>query len=99
MGALVNMGNGHLHPLNLCRGELALMSLGATIYEQSPVLKIERGTKAKVVTEHGSVTADNVALLVMLTILLSEKLRGRLFPVNSFIVASEPLSDDLVQSN
>ena len=98
MGALVNMGNGHLHPLNLCRGEAkAAMSLGATIYEQSPVLKIERGTKAKVVTEHGSVTADNVVIAGNAYHFIERKLRGRLFPVNSFIVASEPLSDDLVR--
>lgn len=98
MGALVNMGNGHLHPLNLCCGEAkAAMSLGATIYEQSPVLKIERGTKAKVVTEHGSVTADNVVIAGNAYHFIERKLRGRLFPVNSFIVASEPLSDDLVR--
>ena len=89
MGALVNMGNGHLHPLNLCRGEAkAAMSLGATIYEQSPVLKIDRGTKAKVVTEHGSVTADNVVIAGNAYHFIERKLRGRLFPVNSFIVAS-----------
>ena len=98
MGALVNMGNGHLHPLNLCRGEAkAAMSLGATIYEQSPVLKIERGKKAKVVTEHGSVTADSVVIAGNAYHFIERKLRGRLFPVNSFIVASEPLSDDLVR--
>jgi glycine/D-amino acid oxidase-like deaminating enzyme len=97
MGALVNMGNGHLHPLNLCRGEAkAAMSLGATIYEQSPVLKIERGKKAKVVTEQGSVTADSVVIAGNAYHFIEPKLRGRLFPVNSFIVASEPLSEDLV---
>ena len=98
MGALVNMGNGHLHPLNLCRGEAkAAISLGATIYEQSPVLKIERGEKAKVITEHGSVTADSIVIAGNAYHFIEPKLRGRLFPVNSFIVASEPLSDDLVR--
>ena len=93
MGALVNMGNGHLHPLNLCRGEAkAAMSLGATIYEQSPVLKIERGKKAKVVTEHGSVTADNVVIAGNAYHFIERKLRGRLIPVNSYIVATEPLT-------
>ncbi|MDG1164933.1 MAG: FAD-binding oxidoreductase, partial [Porticoccaceae bacterium] len=63
IGAMLNMGNGHLHPLNLCAGEAAAAaSLGATIYEQSPVLRIERGSKAKVVTEQGAVTADFVVL-------------------------------------
>jgi glycine/D-amino acid oxidase-like deaminating enzyme len=72
------------------------MSLGATIYEQSPVLKIERGKKAKVVTEQGSVTADSVVIAGNAYHFIEPKLRGRLFPVNSFIVASEPLSEDLV---
>ena len=63
IGALLNMGNGHLHPLNLCVGEArAAESLGATIYEQSHVVNIEKGTKARVVTERGSVTADSVIL-------------------------------------
>jgi glycine/D-amino acid oxidase-like deaminating enzyme len=63
VGALLNMGNGHLHPLNLCIGEaMAAVSLGATIYEQSPVINIEKGAKPKVVTEQGSVTADAVVL-------------------------------------
>ena len=98
IGALVNMGNGHLHPLNLCRGEAAAaISLGANFYEQSPVLNIERGEKARVVTEGGSVTADSVVLAGNAYHFIEPELRGRLFPVNSFIVASEPLSDDLVK--
>ena len=97
VGALLNMGNGHLHPLNLCIGEaMAAVSLGATIYEQSPVINIERGTKPKVVTEHGSITADAVVLAGNAYHFLEKKLRGVMFPVNSFIVATEPLSDDMV---
>ena len=97
VGALLNMGNGHLHPLNLCIGEaMAAVSLGATIYEQSPVINIERGAKPKVVTEHGSITADAVVLAGNAYHFLEKKLRGVMFPVNSFIVATEPLSDDMV---
>lgn len=97
IGALLNMGNGHLHPLNLCIGEaMAAVSLGATIYEQSPVTRIERGTKPRVVTEHGSVTAAAVVLAGNAYHFLEKKLRGIMFPVNSFIVATEPLTDDVV---
>ena len=95
--ALLNMGNGHLHPLNLCIGEArAAESLGATIYEQSPVLHIEHGATAKVVTEQGSVTADSVVIAGNAYHLLERKLRGILFPVNSYIIATEPLADDVV---
>jgi len=62
IGALLNMANGHLHPLKMCVGEArAAASLGATIYEQSPVLNIEKGGKPRVVTQRGSITADAVA--------------------------------------
>jgi gamma-glutamylputrescine oxidase len=99
IGALMNMGNGHLHPLNLCVGEArAAVSQGATIYEQSPVLNIEKGSRPKVVTQQGSVTADFVIIAGNAYHALERKLRGIMFPVNSFITATEPLSDDLVAS-
>lgn len=99
IGALMNMGNGHLHPLNLCLGEArAAVSLGATIYENSPVLHIEKSGKPRVITQQGSVTADFVVLAGNAYHFLEPKLRGFLFPVNSFIIATEPLSEDLVNS-
>lgn len=97
IGALLNMGNGHLHPLNLCIGEArAAESLGTTFYEQSPVLDIEHGSKARVVTENGSILADSVVIAGNAYHLLEKKLRGIMFPVNSYIIATEPLSDDVV---
>ncbi len=97
IGSLLNMGNGHLHPLNLCIGEAtAAVSLGATIYENSPVLHIEHGDKPVVVTDKGSVTADSVVLAGNAYHFIEPKLRGNMFPVNSFIMATEPLSDDIV---
>ena len=98
IGALRNDGNGHVHPLNLCIGEaVAAVSLGVTISEQSPVVEIKRGPKATVVTAGGSVTADFVVLAGNAYHFLEPKLKGKLFPVNSFIIGSEPLSDELVQ--
>jgi len=99
IGSMLNMGNGHLHPLNLCIGEArAAESLGATIYEQSPVINIEHGDRPKVVTEHGSISADAVVLAGNAYHFLEKKLRGILFPVNSYIIATEPLSDEMVAS-
>lgn len=99
IGALLNMGNGHLHPLNLCIGEAkAAVSLGATIYEQSPVLNIEKGDKPRVVTQQGSVTADAVILAGNAYHVLERKLRGVMFPVRSYIIATEPLSEDIVNT-
>ncbi len=99
IGALMNMGNGHVHPLNLCIGEArAAVSQGATVYEQSPVQRIDRSGKPKVITEHGSVSADFVVIAGNAYHYLERKLRGIMFPVNSFIIASEPLSNEQVSS-
>ena len=97
VGALLNMGNGHLHPLNLCIGEArAAVSLQATIYERSPVLSIERGARPKVVTQQGSVTAEAVVIAGNAYHALEPKLRNIMFPVNSFIIATQPLSEETV---
>ena len=99
IGSLLNMGNGHLHPLNLCIGEAkAAESLGAVINERSPVLQIEHGDKPKVITEHGSVTADSVVIAGNAYHFIEPKLRGRMFPVNSFVIATEPLSAEIVEN-
>ena len=97
IGSMLNMGNGHLHPLNLCIGEArAAVSLGATIYEQSPVLKVEHGDKPRVITAGGSVTADTVVIAGNAYHHIEPALRGNMFPVNSFILATSPLSDEQV---
>ncbi|MDG2291296.1 MAG: FAD-dependent oxidoreductase, partial [Phycisphaerales bacterium] len=55
IGALLNMGNGHLHPLNLCIGEAkAAESLGTVLYEQSAALKIDHGDAVRISTAEGS---------------------------------------------
>jgi glycine/D-amino acid oxidase-like deaminating enzyme len=93
IGSLLNMGNGHVHPLNLCIGEArAAVSLGATIHECSPVLRIDHGARPMVVTDQGSVTADFVVIAGNAYHFIERKLRGLLFPVNSFIIATEPLT-------
>ncbi len=97
IGSFLNMGNGHLHPLNMCVGEArAAVSQGATIYEQSPVVRIEHGAKARVVTDHGAVTADAVVIAGNAYHALERKLGGIMFPVRSFIIATEPLSEETV---
>ena len=99
IGAHLNMANGHLHPLNLCIGEaMAAESLGALLYEQSPALKIDYGDKVCVTTKHGSVTADTVLLAGNAYQWVEKSLRRRFLPVRSFIIATEPLSSDLLNT-
>jgi glycine/D-amino acid oxidase-like deaminating enzyme len=92
IGALLNRGNGHLHPLKLCIGEArAAASLGTRFFEHSPVLSIERGSRAVVRTAEGSVTADAIVIAGNAYHHLEAELRGILFPVRSYIIATEPL--------
>ena len=97
IGALKNMGNGHLHPLNLVIGEAqAAVSLGAVIYEQSAAVKIDHGDAARVSTAEGSITADFVLIAGNAYQMVEKSLRSRFLPVRSFIIATEPLSEELL---
>ena len=97
VGGLFNMGNGHLHPLNLVKGEArAAMSRGATIHEGSRVANIVRGKKARVETNSGSVTSDFVVLAGNAYHALEPALRQVMVPVGSFIAATEPLPAETV---
>ncbi|MBQ62344.1 MAG: FAD-dependent oxidoreductase [Gammaproteobacteria bacterium] len=100
IGGRTNDLNGHLHPLNLCAGEArAATSLGALIYEQSEVINIEHGEKVRVSTPGGSVTADKVLLAGNAYQHLEQKnLSGLVFPAGTFIIATEPLSDDEIKA-
>ena len=97
IGSLLNMRNGHVHPLNLCIGEArAAVTQGATIYEQSPVIDIRHGARPKVFTERGTITADAVVVAGNAYHALESKLRGIMFPVRSYIIGTEPLPDETV---
>ena len=97
IGGLINMGNGHLHPLNLCKGEArAAVSLGTTIHEGSRVTGIVNGSRTRVLTDGGSVTADFVVIAGNAYHALDPALRNVMLPVGSFIAATEPLPPETV---
>jgi gamma-glutamylputrescine oxidase len=59
--ALLHMGGGHVHSLNLLLGEAkALSSHGVKIYESSPAVEVTYGNRVKVRTAKGSVTANKL---------------------------------------
>lgn len=99
LGAFANFRDGHLHPLNLCIGEArAAHGLGARIFEQSPVTGITHGDRPIVRTADGQVQADAVVLAGnAYSRLEPRKLSNLVFPAGSYILATEPLSDDLVR--
>jgi len=98
VGGFACYRDGHLHPLNLCIGEArAAHGLGVQIFEQSPVTGIEHGDRPKVRTEAGDVQADAVVLAGNAYSQLEPKhLSNLVFPAGSYIIGTEPLSDDVV---
>jgi glycine/D-amino acid oxidase-like deaminating enzyme len=99
-GGFVCYRDGHLHPLNLAIGEArAAHELGVQIYEQSPVVRIRHGMRPRVVTANGYVEADNVLLAGnAYSRLEARRLSGLVFPAGSYIIATEPLPDDVAYS-
>jgi glycine/D-amino acid oxidase-like deaminating enzyme len=97
-GGFICYRDGHLHPLNLCIGEArAAHNLGAKIFEQSPVTDIEHGDRPRVKTAGGYVEADSVVLAGNAYSLLEpQHLSNLVFPAGSYIIGTEPLSEDVV---
>lgn len=93
-GALFDPHTAVLHPGKLVVGLAgAVEASGAVIYEQTRALVAEPG---RVVTDRGVVSADHV---VIATEAYTGSLRGKkrdLVPFYSLMLATEPLSDDLL---
>jgi len=101
MGALKNLRNLHLHPLNLCLGEArAAHGLGALVFENSEVLDIVHGPRPAVVTAHGRVEARQVMLAGDVYHKLEKRqLKGKIFPAMGGIVTTAPLGELAEQIN
>ncbi|WP_350615750.1 FAD-binding oxidoreductase [Pseudomonas sp. HY7a-MNA-CIBAN-0227] len=93
-GGLVDMGSGHLHPLNLVVGEARVAaSLGVRIFENTPVLELIHGDTVQVRCEFGTVRAGSLVLACNAHLEdLEPRLSGKVLPAGSYIIATEPLS-------
>ena len=98
VGGTTNDGWGQAHVLNLIIGEArAAEKLGAKIYERSAVTNIIHGPKPQVVTEQGTISADYVVVTGNGYLRdLVPHLASRVLPTTSYIIATEPLSDEQV---
>ncbi len=96
-GGLVDMGSGHLHPLNLVLGEAQLAeSLGVRIFEHTEVLELIHGDRVQVRCAGGSVRADHLVLACNAHLEeLEPRLSGKVLPAGSYIIATEPLSKEM----
>ena len=95
-GGLIDMGSGHLHPLNLALGEAAVaQSLGVQVFERSAVTRIDYGPQVKVHTAQGTVQAQTLVLGCNAYLNgLNPELGGKVLPAGSYIIATEPLSEE-----
>ncbi len=103
LGGQVDMGWGHCQVLDLAKGEArAAESLGAKIFEQSLVTEIEPGEEVVVKTDKAKVKANTVVLcgnayLAQMAPKVAGKLSKYVLPATSYIIATEPLSDNLAK--
>ncbi|TCK07437.1 NAD(P)/FAD-dependent oxidoreductase [Marinobacterium mangrovicola] len=96
LGAMVDMGSGHLHPLNLVLGEaVAAEEAGVQIFEYSPAEKIIKGDRPRVVTPNGEVSCNYLVLCGNAYIghKLESHIGGKVLPAGSYVIATEPLSE------
>jgi gamma-glutamylputrescine oxidase len=97
--ALLHMGAGHVHSLNLLLGEAkALASHGVKIFEYSPALEVTYGERVRVRTAKGSVKASKL-LWACDSFLntLEPELHKTTINTFAFQMMTEPLSDELVE--
>lgn len=105
VGGLFDRNSGHLHPLNYCLGlAKACLDLGVQIFEHSPVVDMKiRGDKVTLKTKKAQVTAQNVviatnAYIAGLPRSIHRGTARKILPVESFIIATEPLAQSVADS-
>ncbi|MEO1042019.1 MAG: FAD-binding oxidoreductase [Pseudomonadota bacterium] len=104
VGGMVDEGWGHLQVLDLCKAQARIASnLGASIYEKSPAFSIDFGSTNTVHTADGQIKAKSVVLcgnayLSKIAPKLAPKLNPFILPASSYIIATEPLSQEMAQS-
>ena len=98
-GGSLDRGAAHLHPLNYALGlAAAAKSLGVKIFEHSEVSGYHIGEPSTVLTERGCVRTNRIVLACNGYLgKLESRLVGQIMPINNFIVATEPLTDEQVQ--
>jgi gamma-glutamylputrescine oxidase len=99
-GAMREPRAGHFHPLNYLNGLAdAAARAGAHIHEDSAAEEINTGAKPYARTAHGTVRATY--MILGCNAYLGNKVRaltGRIMPVSSFIITTEPLGQNRAQS-
>ena len=99
-GALRESRAGHLHPLNYCLGlAAAAQKAGVQIHEHTQVMDVDTGPAPKARTASGTVSAKFMVIAGNAYLgRLVKPLYGRIMPVGSYIIATEPLGANMAKS-
>lgn len=101
-GGSIDANSASFHPYNYALGLAeAIENLGGTIYERSPALKLERDSQNRVV-----VTSESGRVIAKELVLATDAYSGNLhplihrtiIPVESIMIATEPLPEERVRS-
>ena len=85
-------------PAKLVRGERDLaMSLGAEIYENTPVLEITSHPKFQIKTPEGQVTSEKLVFATNAYTHLFPGLKRKQIPAFTYMIATEPLTTDQLE--
>ncbi len=97
-GGTLDKGASHLHPLNYALGLAdAAVKAGVRIFEQSAVTSYVGGTINEVITENHTVKAKNVIIACNGYLgALERRMAGKIMPINNFILATESLSQSVI---
>lgn len=103
-GGTLDVGAGHLNPFKYAIGlAKAAIEAGVTVFENSFVSDVDEGANPIVKTAFGEVQCETVLFacngyLGNLGGKTTAPCRGRVMPINNFIIVSEPLDDKFADS-
>lgn len=99
-GGSIDRGAGHLHPLRFAFGlARAALAAGVRVFERTQVLRLEEGEPALLHTDAGRVRARFVVLGCNGYLgRLQPRVAARVMPINNYILATEPLGEELARS-
>jgi glycine/D-amino acid oxidase-like deaminating enzyme len=96
-GLLIDERSGALHPAQFVRGlTICASGSGALLFEKTPAIKIVReGSGFAIMTPQGTVKAENVLIATNgYTDEAAREIGKRVFPLGSYIIATEPLPEE-----
>jgi gamma-glutamylputrescine oxidase len=99
-GGTLDMGAGHLHPLNFALGLAdAAIAAGARLYQSTVVEGYREGSPNRIRTNRGNVDADHIVLACNGYLgKLEPRVARKIMPINNFVIATEPLGEDQLET-